>query len=290
MISKQPKVSILCLAYRHQAYIVQALEGFLLQETDFPFEVLIGDDASDDDTPAIIQSYVERHPDIIKPVMHKTNRGAAGNLSSLVERIEGEYVAICDGDDFWTDPSKLQKQVNFLEKDSSYTVCFHKVVQHFEDKSQPDSFIDPKALLPDVASSRDYFVLGDLLRMNVIPSLSAMYRWKLGNQMPIWMLDYSICDLPLHLIHADGGKICYIDEVMGTYRRHSDGAWWNNHTVEHRKAHLRKYISLLQSTYQYLNGRHSQSFEETIALCEEEWRRLASPLSGWKRYLKRVLK
>lgn len=272
--SPRPEISVLCITYKHEAFIRQALDGFVSQKVNVPFEIIIGNDCSPDSTETIINEYVHNYPNIIVPVTHTVNIGAAKNFASIVNRIHGRYVAICDGDDFWTDPLKLQKQYDFLENHQDYTVCFHKVRQLFEDHSQPDVICGPEQYLPDVAAQRDYFIFEDLLRINVISSLSVMYRWKLGTSLPSWMLNYAICDLPLHLIHADTGKIGYINEEMGSYRRHSGGSWWNHESLEHRKKNTASYISLLEHVNAYLNNRHDKIFIPILRILKQDLQEL----------------
>ena len=124
------KVSILSLAHNHEKYIRKALDGFVMQKTNFPFEVLIYDDASTDTTADIIQEYADKYPDIVKPLFEKENQFSRGeNVSKKYNwpRVQGEYVALCEGDDYWTDENKLQKQVDFLDSHPDCSLCFHPV-------------------------------------------------------------------------------------------------------------------------------------------------------------------
>lgn len=121
-----PLVSICCISYNHEAYIRDCLEGFLMQQTDFPFEVLIHDDASSDHTADIIREYEAKYPDIIKPICEQENQYAKG--VGFVElfgfaRAKGKYIAICEGDDFWIDPHKLQRQFDFMESQPDHSLC-----------------------------------------------------------------------------------------------------------------------------------------------------------------------
>lgn len=121
-----PKVSICCMAYNHEPYIRDTLEGFVMQKTDFPYEVIITDDASTDKTAEIIKEYEIKYPDIIKPIYHKENQHAKGigNLKNhIFPRVKGKYVAFCEGDDFWCDELKLQKQYDAMEGDDKASIC-----------------------------------------------------------------------------------------------------------------------------------------------------------------------
>ena len=126
----RPLVSISCITYNHAPYIRQCLDGFVMQKTNFPFEILIHDDASDDGTSDIIREFEKAYPSVIKPLFEEENQWSKGRRGSVVfnfPRAKGKYIALCEGDDYWTDPLKLQKQVDFLEAHPEYAMCFHNV-------------------------------------------------------------------------------------------------------------------------------------------------------------------
>lgn len=130
-MSAEPLVSICCLTYNHASFIKACLDGFLAQKTDFPIEILVHDDASTDGTDAIIRDYAERYPQIIYPLYEDENQYSKGMQNEMdivynYARARGKYIATCEGDDYWTDPLKLQKQVDFLEEHPDYSVCFHR--------------------------------------------------------------------------------------------------------------------------------------------------------------------
>lgn len=209
------KVSVLCTAYNHAKYIKDALDGFLMQKTNFDFEVLIHDDASTDGTAEIIKEYAEKYPDIIKPVFQTENKMSKGvdvYLNYLYPLVQGEYVAICDGDDFWIDDKKLQKQVDFLDSHPDYYICFHPMKQVFEDGSGREKVIPVQKNIS----------LDDLLKANFIPSCSAVYRWVVKGDNFKDMFPTSIYpgDWWLNLLHAKHGKIGFLPDPMCCYRRH----------------------------------------------------------------------
>ena len=139
-ISK-PIVSIRCLAYNHKKYISRALDSFLSQRTSFPFEIIVHDDASTDGTTDIIREYEEKYPSIVKPIYEKENMYSKDwNCveKSIDACIKGKYVAICEGDDYWCDPLKLQKQVEFMERHSNCYLCTHNTKFHYVDGSKKD--------------------------------------------------------------------------------------------------------------------------------------------------------
>jgi glycosyltransferase involved in cell wall biosynthesis len=132
-----PVVSICCQTYNHKKLIRDALEGFLMQITSFPFEIIIHDDASTDGTQEIIRDYQQKHPSIIRTIFQKENQFSKTGvypLFNMYSVAKGKYVADCDGDDYWTDPMKLQKQVDFMETHPEYVMCFHDYRIHHVDK------------------------------------------------------------------------------------------------------------------------------------------------------------
>lgn len=218
--SPSPLVSICCIAYNQAPFIRECLDGFLMQETDFAFEVLIHDDASTDGTTEIIKEYEKKYPNIIKPIYETENQWQKGRIGSVVfnfPRIEGKYVALCEGDDYWTDPLKLQKQVDFLDTHKAYSLVFHPVHVFFENNEQNDE------IFPTTSNAK-YFTIKNLLRKNYIQTNSVMYRKiNYDNLVPGVMP----ADWYLHLFHAKTGSIGFINEVMSSYRRHTGGLWWS---------------------------------------------------------------
>ena len=220
-----PLLSIHCLTYNHAPFIRQTLDGFVMQKTNFPFEVLIHDDASTDGTADIIREYEAKYPDIIKPIYqteNQWNKGVSISKKYQFPRIKGKYVALCEGDDYWTDPLKLQKQVDFLESHPDCSICFHPVVVHWEDKSKPDSIYPTEKQLKGIKE----FDLHELLNQNFIQTNSVVYRWRF-HQDNLDLIPEKILpgDWFLHLLHAQVGKIVFLPEVMATYRRHQGGIW-----------------------------------------------------------------
>lgn len=253
----KPKVSICCLAYNHEKFIRQALDSFLMQKTNFPFEVLVHDDASKDSTASVIREYEAKYPDIIKPIYQTQNQFAinkSGDKHFNFPRVQGEYVALCEGDDFWIDENKLQKQVDFLDNNADFSMCFHPVKVFYEDGSVPD------AIFPDFEGEFKHVKFLDfitLLQKNFIQTNSVMYRWRLTSQEQIDNLypdGILPSDLFLHLLHAHIGKIGYINEVMAAYRKHKNGLWKGDDEIFHLNyglPELRFYLALEKQFPEY---------------------------------------
>lgn len=220
-----PLVSISCITYNHASYIKECIDGFLMQKTNFNFEVLIHDDHSTDGTEEIIKEYAKQYPDIIKPLFEKENQYSLGKpIGSAVwnlPRARGEYIAICEGDDYWTDPYKLQKQVDFLESHPDYGMCYTKV-KRFVPKN--NKFIDEWGGPNET--------MDKLLIENTIPTLTAVfhkaiyynYLTEIHPSKRGWLMD----DYPIWLYFAQNSKIKFINETTGVYRICTESASHSN--------------------------------------------------------------
>jgi glycosyltransferase involved in cell wall biosynthesis len=210
------KVSVVCVTYNQEKYIAQALDSFLEQKTDFKFEVLVADDNSTDSTPQIIKKYAKKYPSLIKPVFRKKNIGVTKNFTETMRLSRADYVALCEGDDYWTDIHKLQIQADYMDKHKNCALSFHAVGVFFENGDGQD-YVFPEHLKKiDTA---------ELIKRNFIQTNSVMYRRQNYDYTPPDMLPV---DWYLHLYHAQFGDIGFIDKVMAKYRRHSGGVWWDS--------------------------------------------------------------
>jgi glycosyltransferase involved in cell wall biosynthesis len=216
---KKPLLSVCVITYNQAPYVRQALDSVLAQKVDFDWEIVIADDYSTDGTREIILEYQKEHPDLIKVIFQKKNVGAERNWLDLINHPTSKYIAYLEGDDFWDDPSKLQLQVDFLEKNSDYAFCFHLTRVFFE-KGEEQQAIWPKL------NSKFEPTTAELLKENFVPSNSAVYRRQNYTNYPVGVMPG---DWYLHLYHAQFGKIGFINRVMSAYRRHSGGAWWDSY-------------------------------------------------------------
>lgn len=216
------KLSICVVTYNHKDYIAQALDSFLMQKTNFKFQVIVGDDCSTDGTTEILKEYAKKYPDIIKPIFREKNIGATKNSLEVYSNAKTPYVAICEGDDYWIDEYKLQKQVDFLETHPDYSICFHpvKVVYDGFDFEKTDEIYPTQKMI----ESGTTFEL--LLKGNFIQPASAVYRWMFNQtNTRQYFLDISPGDWFISLLHAKEGKIKMLPEIMAVYRRHPQGVW-----------------------------------------------------------------
>lgn len=217
-------VSICSITYNHAPYIRQCLDGMLMQKTNFDFEIIINDDCSTDGTTEIIREYVEKYPDIVKPIYHEENQYQKGVRAMFAKfvfpKAQGKYIALCEGDDYWTDPLKLQKQVDFLESHPEYSLCFHNAIVHYEDTEKKDY------LFADVKNKE--YTRTEILTNWFAPTASFVFRKEVLNSvyykkvMESKKLVYG--DLPLILSASYCGKIFGFAETMSVYRKHIGGA------------------------------------------------------------------
>jgi len=235
------KVSVSLVTYNQEKYIVQAIESILMQKTDFNFEIIIGEDESQDNTRSIVMEYRRRYPDKIRLFLNARNDknfsdgmpAGRQNLINNLNNANGEYIAFLDGDDYWTSPDKLQRQVNFLDTHPNYSMCFHSI-QMVSEEGQLMSIKSPKG-------KKQIYTLRDLLKGNFIFKCSAMYRRGLFKEFPEWFYKTPLADWPLYILNAKHGDIGYIDKVMGAYRVHSEGIYSSKGEIEQVKGTIEIY-------------------------------------------------
>lgn len=225
-MSNNPLVSIICLTFNQEAYVRDCFEGFLSQITDFDFEVLVYDDASTDATPDIIKHYSNQYPEVFKPTLYKVNNYSRGlgyvGLYTGIEQAKGKYVAYCEGDDYWSNNLKLQKQVDFLESNPQYVICAHETLVKNEDYPQFEErlFSDITCNL-FISTTKRVYSFYDTLTGNIFHVSSLMYRNK-KLTLPKWLPSVSACDMVLYMLLAREGNIYVLPEAMSVYRGHSN--------------------------------------------------------------------
>lgn len=223
----QPLVSVCIITYQQARFIAQAVEGALLQKTDFPVEILIGEDESTDGTREICLDFAKRHPDRVR-VFLRNRRDAMSvdaqargshNFQMTLREARGEFIALCEGDDFWTDPEKLQRQVDYLRVNPDCAGCFH-------DAKLVDA--GGRTLLNSYfQSDQDKFTQHDVLEslLSREPTCSLVFRRSaITEPLPEWYLRRS-CDLYLDLLLTNHGSLGFVRRNMGAYRKHADGIW-----------------------------------------------------------------
>ncbi|CAG5010554.1 hypothetical protein DYBT9275_04753 [Dyadobacter sp. CECT 9275] len=259
------KVSVCVPTYNHEKYIAQMLEGALSQQTNFPFEIVIGDDASTDQTAEIIRQYEAAYPGRIRAFLHEVNQGPAeprefagrNNVLGLIKACCGQYVAMCEGDDYWTDPFKLQKQVDFLDSHPDFYICHHNMLVIYEDGSPSHLFnAEDQKLTSSIAD-----ILADKWFM---ATASWLYRNHfLDHDFAPWHASAAAGDWAIMIQLAAQGGIGYIPETMGVYRKHHAGlsnvhAQTNIGFVKNRK-------EMFENVNKWLDYRYDTIISETVA-------------------------
>ena len=256
-------VSIICTAFNHEPYIRDCLEGFVNQKTDFKFEVLIHDDASTDKTADIIREYETKYPDIIKPIYQTQNQYSQGVLflrEYVYPKIKGKYIALCEGDDYWCDDNKLQKQVDFLESHPAYSACVHNSYR-----------LDCRSNLKSSYNSAniDYDILAEEIIENwgKVYHTSSLVVKRTFLLLPDAFLAKTFGDYPRAIYTATCGKIRFLKDTMSTYRFFAKGSWSETKEaggVERNTAHHKEVIALCKQIDEATDFRYHASFQKVI--------------------------
>lgn len=254
--SKVPLVSICCAAYNHEPYIRQCLDGFVMQRTTFPFEVLIHDDASTDKTADIIREYEKKYPDIIKPIYQKENQYSKGGKISLrfnIPRAKGKYIAFCEGDDYWIDPLKLQKQVDFLEANPDYVFSYTNIVV---DNCDPNNV--QKRRFKGISGNICEFLI---TQGNPVATLTVCMRKDVWDEYLIeyssWNIKMKMGDLPAWIYASMKGPVHYLPDVTAAYRVLPQSASHNSNPDV-----VKDFIKNATDICLFLNKRYSLGFSE----------------------------
>lgn len=254
IMQKWPKdnhlvVSICCTTYNHESFISEAIEGFLMQETNFSFEILIRDDCSTDHTAQIIKKYSDRYPNLIKAIFEKENTYSKGvkPMPQLYKRAQGKYIALCEGDDYWTDPLKLQKQVDFLEKNDDYSLCATQCL-HSETK---------QTIFKDLGT----ITFDDILYSNKFGTLSVVFRREILTQEVLSYLNtMPIGDWPLWLALLREHNGFILTDTTAVYRIHAGGIHSQHSLKAARTVVMKMYHQLYFSTI-FSTVQHQQLYK-----------------------------
>ena len=221
-MTEKPKVSVICITYGHEDHIAQALDSFLMQKTEFPFQILVGEDNGPDKTAEIVKNYAEKYPDKIVPFIRKESIGAQRNLVDLCRRAETEYLAFCEGDDYWMDEYKLQKQFDLMEAHPEYNMCFHNTMIMADpswylyecyDRDDNGSIVFPGSI-PDYDTTLTEMKADNYIKYSPAHSSSMFYRWDNSKEIPEWYYTQIYWEHSLVMIQVGDGLIGYIPETM----------------------------------------------------------------------------
>ena len=250
------KVSVVMITYNHERFISQAIESVLMQQADFGVELVIGEDCSTDGTRAIARNYGERYPGRIRLLLPEHNLGMMPNFIATLRACNGQYIALCEGDDYWIDPLKLQKQVDFLEAHPECVLCVHDVLIVYEDGSLP-------SYRQRAPGHKRIYGLEDVLTSGLTHTGSLLFRSAVSSGFPDWFCCAPIGDWALNVLLAEHGQIGYLDDMMSAWRRHAGGAWFGRREHDQLTQTLQMY-DLLQA---HFGDRYTSVFEPERAVC-----------------------
>lgn len=265
-----PRVSVLLLTYNHEPYIAQAIESVLRQQVEGGFEVVVGEDCSTDRTRSVLEELAARAAGAMRVWSRERNLGLSENLRRAWRECRGEYIAMLEGDDYWTDPRKLQKQADALDAHAHWTMCFHRIQVTSEDGRAP--FLEP--------AEDDFPVettLSDVLRRNFIGNVSTMYRRGVVPEIPLSLQRVVHQDWPLHVLHARHGTIGYLPEVLGVWRHHP-GSLWSSQPEARRWQWIFEFYDLAEDLLgpEHRDLVRTARLDAVRRLCDDRERALAS--------------
>lgn len=259
-------VSICCITYNQESYIRDALESFLGQKTDFAYEVLIHDDASTDGTGAIIREYAKRCPEVMKPILQTENQYSKGftNISGTFNfpRARGRYIAMCEGDDYWTDEKKLQMQVDYMEGHPDCALCFHSAEVEVLERA-----VTERAMRP---YHGDRIVSpGEIIgKRSGYPTASLLFRTEMVRELPEFYVNAPIADIPLQLMAAARGYGYYMDRPMCVYRLGGAVSWTSMMKQGDYEEKQKRYFGQMEEMYRGFDresgGRFRQDVERAV--------------------------
>jgi glycosyltransferase involved in cell wall biosynthesis len=239
------KINVVVTVYNHERYIAQCLESILKQKGDFQLEIIVGDDCSTDQTFNIIEGFRKSYPKIVNVLPVEQNLGIAKNLKRCLDACSGEYIAICEGDDYWTDENKLQKQKDFLDARRDCSMCFSAILLFYQEKN---------LTIPHHAQSmlrKDAITIEDLIENNYIGNFSCcMYRIDIVKKLPQEIYDLKTDDWLFNMMCSQFGKIGFIPDKMSVYRIHNNGAWSGKDRFE-QLDYICKYIDISNKFFDY---------------------------------------
>jgi glycosyltransferase involved in cell wall biosynthesis len=258
----KPDVSVCMLTYNHEKYIEEAINGILFQKTNFKIELVVSNDNSTDNTASIIERIIKsNNSDVeIKYLNHKKNLGMMENFVFTLKQCKGEYIALCEGDDYWTDPLKIHKQIEFMKSDKQLSFTFHRA-QILQNGISELNYKN-KAYKDRGTISTDSFLIKAGARFC---TASAIFKNEILNPFPDWLLKCHVGDFPLMFLALENGKIGYLNDVMCVYRFQSNGSWSEtNLKFKNRVLNIKKMIHTNRLINENTNGKYKKYLKTNI--------------------------
>lgn len=248
------KISVCMITYNQEKYIEEAINGVLMQDSDYEIELVISNDCSTDQTDNIIQSIINNHPRAsrIKYFNHKNNLGMMQNFIFTIKHCDGDFVALCEGDDYWTDPNKIKKQIDFMLLNQELSFTFHRANIFYNNKLtlsyKSNKFVDKSSI------ETKYFLRKGGARYC---TASSVFSRNVFEDIPDWLYDCHVADYPIIFLALEKGKVGYLDDVMCVYRQASIGSWSSeNLKFKNRLKNFNKMVLLNNTINNNTGGRY----------------------------------
>ena len=253
-------VSVVCNTYNHEKYIRDSVDGFLIQKTDFPIEIIIHDDASTDQTAVILQEYANKNPTKISLILQKKNQQSQGENTQMIPiRVaKGQYIALCDGDDYWTDPYKLQKQIDAMRQNPQCNLSFHPATCH-------NLYTQQSTILAQHADQIKIFQTDEVIVRGggFMPTSSCIFKKEIFDHLPDWFYKTPVGDYFLQILGSILGGALYINEVMSVYRLYAQGSWTESNQGHNQQLELNtKLINSIADADRYTAHQYQHAFHQ----------------------------
>jgi glycosyltransferase involved in cell wall biosynthesis len=237
MSDQSPVASVILRTYDHEPFIAQAIESVLVQKTRFPFELIVAEDCSTDGTRAVVEGYARSRPELVRAILPERNLGHGEIFKRALAEVRGRYIAYLDGDDYWTSPSKLARQVDFLESHPDCRSCFHDVSLVYDRAGLPSGNVSPRL-------GEGRFGLEQIVMECFVPAPAMVFRTEVAKELPDWVFESAWIDWLIHIRAALEGSIGYLPRAMAAYRVHSGGMFSALDRVSQLQEDLRFYDRL----------------------------------------------
>jgi glycosyltransferase involved in cell wall biosynthesis len=261
----QPEVSILITVYNHEKFIRQCLDSIVSQVTDFPFEIVIGEDCSPDSSREIVIEYAKKYPEIIVPILYEQNQGTKkcpgkGNFTNTFYQCKGKYIVHIEADDYLTDNKKLQIQYDYLNANPTISACFHNALVIYDENLLPPTEVNPHNQKVQI-NTEDFLVDKEVWFM---ATASVMFRREsIPQKFPEWFMNCKSGDIPLYCMLSSRGNINYIPKTMSVYRKHAGGLSFTD--VHQDINFIKNRIFTYQSINLFLNKKYDNQIKKIVA-------------------------
>ena len=259
-----PQVTVICITYNHEAFLSKALDSFVGQQTSFSFKVFVGEDSSSDGTANILREYALRHPETIVPFFRKENMGAQRNLIDMCQQAGTKYIAFCEGDDYWTDPLKLQKQYDYMESHPRISACFHDTEISIETDDGQWFLASDYSHTSDGKlrwssghkrfEKKPSYTIEDYIPCGFVHTSSMFFRWDYSVHIPEWYYHHIVGDYSIWLLQISEGHFGFLEDTMSVHRRQNGGSYHFENRVDFWKKTKCDWVYLDQNLRDYFSN------------------------------------